>query len=130
MSITEPEHMSEASSARRVEIFTGAGRRRMWPADVKAGIVAESYSSGQTVSAVARRHGLTVQQLFAWRRMARRAGATCELAGVSFVPVVSAGAAGGGAVIEIELSGAVVRVRVGAEAALVRAVLGALRRGG
>lgn len=113
--------MSEGAPARRVEIFTGAGRRRTWPAEVKAGIVAESYGPGETVSAVARRHGLTVQQLFAWRR----AGVSSETAGVSFVPLVSGSSAlpGSGAVIEIELSGAVVRVRPGAEPGMLRAVL-------
>jgi transposase len=35
-------------------------------------IVAESYESGESVSAVARRHGLTPAQLFGWRRAARR----------------------------------------------------------
>jgi len=33
----------EAAPARRVEIFTGAGRRRTWTAEEKASIVAESY---------------------------------------------------------------------------------------
>ncbi|WP_231712259.1 transposase [Vineibacter terrae] len=56
--------MSEAGEARRLEIFTGAGRRRRWSAAAKAQIVAESYGGGTTVSGVARRHGLTVQQLF------------------------------------------------------------------
>ena len=57
---------------RRIEVFTGAGRRRSWSAAEKAAIVAESYGAGETVCAVARRHGLTPQQLFAWRRLARR----------------------------------------------------------
>ena len=74
MSDTEPMHMSKADEVRRVEIFTGAGRRRRWPAEVKARIVAESYEGGETVSGVARRHGLTVQQLFGWRRKLRGAG--------------------------------------------------------
>ena len=131
MSITEHKHMSECAPARRVEIFTGAGRRRTWPAEVKAGIVAESYGAGETVSAVARRHGLTVQQLFAWRRAARRARDMAEAAGVSFVPVVSGDAPlpRAGAVIEIELAGAVVRVPPGAEPGMVRVVLRALRSG-
>ncbi len=34
----------------------------------KARIVFESYESGETVWAVARRHRLTPQQLFGWRR--------------------------------------------------------------
>ena len=58
--------------AQRLEIFTGAGRRRAWTAEQKAAIVAESLEDGALVSHVARRHGLTPQQLFAWRRQARR----------------------------------------------------------
>lgn len=55
----------------RLEIFTGAGRRRVWDDDVKAAIVAESYSGHETVCAVARRHGLSHSQLFTWRRQMR-----------------------------------------------------------
>lgn len=43
---------------RRLEIFTGSGRRREWLPDEKARIVAESYEVGETVSAVARRYAL------------------------------------------------------------------------
>ena len=70
MSISELTPMRER--ARRIEVFTGAGRRRNWPADEKAAIVAESYAPGRTVCGVARRHGLTPAQLFTWRRLARR----------------------------------------------------------
>lgn len=57
---------------RRLEIFTGSGRRREWPPEEKARIVAESYEASETVCAVARRHGLTPQQLFTWRRETRK----------------------------------------------------------
>ena len=60
--ITKPVH--------RLEVFTGAGRRRTW-SDEKARIVAEIVASGEFVSAVARRHGLSPQQLFGWRRELR-----------------------------------------------------------
>src|SRR3954452_6994504 len=70
MSISELTPMPER--ARRIEVFTGAGRRRNWPADEKAAIVAESYAPGRTVCGVARRHGLPPAQLFTWRRLARR----------------------------------------------------------
>ena len=63
-----------AEPVRRIEVFTGAGRRRSWSGEEKAAIIAESYDAGETVCAVARRHGLTPQQLFAWRRLARRSG--------------------------------------------------------
>ena len=56
-------HKSKPEPVRRLEVFTGAGRRRTWTAEQKAQILAESYESGEKVSAVARRHGLTPQQL-------------------------------------------------------------------
>src|SRR6516165_5404373 len=59
MSDTELLPKSKAEPVRRLEVFTGTGRRRTWTAEQKARIVAESYESGETVSAVARRHGLT-----------------------------------------------------------------------
>ena len=46
--ITKPVH--------RLEVFTGAGRRRTWSDEDKARIVAEIAVSGESVSAVARRH--------------------------------------------------------------------------
>jgi transposase len=70
MSISEHKHMPEP--VRRMEVFTGAGRRRSWSAAEKAAIVAESYGGGETVCGVARRHGLTPQQLFTWRRLVRQ----------------------------------------------------------
>ena len=69
---------SEAEPVRRLEVFTGTGRRRTWTAEQKARIVAESYEAGDTVSAIARRHGLTAQQLFGWRREARCPGRGSE----------------------------------------------------
>ncbi|TSD82896.1 transposase [Mycobacterium sp. KBS0706] len=70
---------------RRVEIFTGAGRRRTWLPEEKATIVAESYAEGESVCAVARPHGLTPQQLFTWRRQARQ---PVEDPPTMFVPAV------------------------------------------
>jgi len=74
MLISDPKAMSKADggTARRIELFTGAGHRRIWTADEKAAIIAESYSGAVSVCATARRHGLTPTQLFTWRR--ERAG--------------------------------------------------------
>jgi transposase len=83
MSISEHKPMPEP--VRRIEVFTGAGRRRSWSGEEKAAIIAESYDAGETVCAVARRHGLTPQQLFAWRRLARRSGSVLPR---MFVPAV------------------------------------------
>src|SRR4029077_9548186 len=79
MSISEHKHMPEP--VRRIEVFTGAGRRRSWSGGEKAAIIAESYGAGETVCAVARRHGLTLQQQFTWRRLARRIRMRCTVSG-------------------------------------------------
>src|SRR5215203_5715937 len=84
MSMSEFVHRPER--ARRIEVFTGAGRRRNWPADERASIVAESYAPGRTVCGVARRHGLTPAQLFAWRRLARRSRFPVKEPPALFVP--------------------------------------------
>lgn len=70
MSDTELLDKSKSEPVRRLEVFTGAGRRRSWTAEQKGQIVAESHAEGATVCEVARRHALTPQQLFAWRRNA------------------------------------------------------------
>jgi transposase len=70
---------------RRLEVITGVGGRRSWSHEDKARIIAESYDAGETVCAVARRHGLTPQQLFAWRRLAQRSGSVLP---PMFVPAV------------------------------------------
>ena len=131
--------------ARRIEIFTGAGRRRKWPTEDKAAIVAESYSSNETVCAVARRHGLTPAQLFAWRRAANRARTQGEdSALLRFVPAVvedpksEAGERDSRSakrshrelgIIEVEIGGVIVRVGRGAEAKAITAVIRALKAG-
>jgi len=51
-----------------IEVITSVeGRRRWSPADKKI-IVQETYEPGQTVSSVARKHGIAPNQLFYWRR--------------------------------------------------------------
>jgi transposase len=59
------------TGVRRVELITGPERRRRWSDDDKARIVVASFAPGANVSDVARRNGLSPQQLFAWRREAR-----------------------------------------------------------
>src|SRR5689334_6586727 len=74
---------SKPDTLERVEVITGAGRRRSWPLDVKARIVMESLEDGAVISEVARRHGIRPQQLFAWRKQVRDRVPTA-----SFAPVV------------------------------------------
>jgi transposase len=147
MSISEHKHMSELDVAptRRIEVFTGAGRRRTWSADRKAAIVAESRAEGASVCEVARRHGLTPQQLFTWRRQARKEPPVDEEASAPplFVPAVMEAPTdappkkrrrrGGrpaddpAPAIELEVDGVTVRVGHGAQAKTIAAVIRALK---
>ncbi|WP_029084620.1 transposase, partial [Bradyrhizobium sp. th.b2] len=82
-------HSAITEPVRRLEVFTGAGRRRKWSDEDKARIVAEIVASGDSVCSVARRHGLSPQQLFGWRRQLREAaGGHSEVEEVQFVPAV------------------------------------------
>ncbi|NKE74180.1 transposase [Ochrobactrum sp. MC-1LL] len=51
--------------------IVGTGRRRRFSVTAKRQIVEESYSCGDSVTTVARRHGLFPAQLFSWRKLAR-----------------------------------------------------------
>jgi len=77
-------------SLRRVEIITGIGRRRRFSRDTKARIILESRAPGAVISEVARRHGLTPQQLFGWRRKLRQAAEVATATTSAFTPVVVA----------------------------------------
>ena len=119
----------------RVEVLTGPGRRRAWDGATKARVVTESYAPGAVVSAVARRWRIAPQQLFTWRREARVASPEASgAAALGFVPIVydppAAGVASSGAVLEVALAGAVVRVSPGVDSALLSAVLRAVRASG
>jgi transposase len=147
----DTEHSAITETVRRIEVFTGAGRRRSWSVEDKARIVAESVTSGDSVCAVARRHGLSPQQLFGWRRQARGPlGATGDKEAPVFVPAIVESTAaeappqpvrgsrnrerarradGISGIIEVEIDGVTVRVGRGAEAKTVAAVLRALKAG-
>lgn len=71
----------------RLEVITETGRRRWFSRDDKARIVAETLAPGAVVSEIARRHGLTPQRVFTWRRQARRLPATMA-DDPQFVPAV------------------------------------------
>jgi transposase len=58
----------------RVEIITGAERRRRWSEEEKLQLVAEACQPGNSVSQVARRRGISASQLFGWRRKAMTKG--------------------------------------------------------
>jgi transposase len=141
MSDTEllPKPEQEPEPVRRLEVFTGVGRRRRWSAEQKARIIAESYANGETVCAVARRYGLTPQQLFTWRRDARCAEAAAGANGMAFAPVIVGSTVPSGdapiaatrpcrsSEIEIVIGAARVRILAGIDGATLTTVLRAVK---
>ncbi len=130
-------------AVRRLEVITGTGRRRRFSADDKARIIEETLVAGAVVSEVARRHGLSPQQLFGWRRQARQPAVAGTDAAPQFVPAVVETALPENTMrrqrkrmrqvdrtsgsIEVEIDGVTVRIGRGAEAKTVAAVLRALK---
>ncbi|WP_425440787.1 IS66-like element accessory protein TnpA [Phreatobacter oligotrophus] len=114
------------------------GRRR-WSADDRARILEETLAPGAVVSEVARRHGLTPQQLFTWRREARKAAETLPV----FVPAVVERTGSEASdeprrrgqrrwrprspAVELEAYGITVRIGERAAPAIIAAVIGALK---
>ena len=167
---SKPDEADAAAGGfQRIELLTGTGRRRRWSTDDKARILVESLKPGANISEVARRNGLSPQQLFGWRRevrcdpavgapgknvrepepapsLVRKRGRPKKDRGVApgagdkvpmhFTPIVIAppaappppptGASPG--TIEITIGDAVVRVGGQVDAALLAAVLRAVRR--
>lgn len=117
---------------RRIELITGAGRRRRWTAEEKMRIVAESLDPATTSSAVARRYGLHASQLFVWRQQLQRDASAAETTGSpAFVPVLmaedSAGPTEPVGRMEIAFGPALVRVGADVDATALRRVLEAVR---
>ena len=57
-----------------------SSRRRRWSEKDKGRIVAESFEKGLSALDIARRHDISPQQLFQWRRQARRGGLVVPVA--------------------------------------------------
>jgi len=133
-----------------LEVITGQRRRRRWTGEEKARIVAESFEEGANISEVARRNGVARGLLTVWRR---QVAAAVAVEPPSFVPIqigaesgresadeservasaqmraleIAAPPAKLAGVIEIEVSGARIRVEPGVELATLSTVLSALR---
>ena len=128
---------------RRIEVITGPGGRRRFSEDEKAQIIEEALVPGAVVSAVARRNGLTPQQLFTWLRQARKRTDAVRDEQPAFVPAVLETAVSakparrsryrarepvvGTGMIEIEADGLTVRIARGADVRVVAAVMAALK---
>src|SRR3984893_10926426 len=145
MSDTEllPKPKREPGSVHRLEGFyrgragtaldRGAGGAAVGPRSRRRG---ESYESGETVCAVARRHGLTPQQLFGWRRHTRLAEDADNKGGIAFAArpscfhdhgrgnaPIAAARPGRSSAIKIVIGAATVRIAPGTDAARLQTVL-------
>ena len=80
MSMTSNSHPSQ-----QIEVITSVQRRRRWSTQEKLEIVEESELSGLSVSAVARKHGVSPSLLFTWRRLAREGKLSAIKAGEEVV---------------------------------------------
>ena len=113
----------------QIEVITSVERRRRWSAAEKRRLVAATLEPGASVSAVAREAGVHPSQLWGWRRQMRAA------APISFTPVQVAEepppivAHGSVGAIEIELSGARLRITGAVDPSTLTAVLAALAGG-
>lgn len=76
--------LTDSRQVARLEIVD-TGRRRRWSDEEKLRIVQESFSAPRLASATARRHGISNQLLFAWRK-AHREGRLGEGRFCGFVP--------------------------------------------
>jgi transposase len=139
----------EGDSYRRIEVITGQRRRRRWTAQEKARIVAESFEEGANISEVARRNGVVRGLLTVWRhKVAAAAGVNatgfvpvriasegspameCEPSRVAAANTRLASPSGQHrGMIEIEVSGARIRVEPGVDPTTLSTVLSALRGG-
>jgi transposase len=118
----------------RLEVLCGPTGRRNWPDAIKARIVAESFETGTRVIDVARRYGISPQQVTTWRRQARQGrlaipveddAAFARLLVEEPHPPASPGSAS--PPIEIEADGVIVRLAGDVSAARVAEIAVALR---
>lgn len=85
----------------RGEVLGRVERRRRWSVEEKLAVVLASLEPDAVVSDVARRFDVTRQQVYDWRRAARRGDLGAPAGVMGFVEVVS-GAAGDAPVMETE----------------------------
>jgi transposase len=133
-----------SKGAQRFEVFTGAGRRREWPPELKASIVAECCPGRGGV-----RHGLDPSQIYGWRKDLVKQLASKGLSllatepeAARFVPAVLGAVTpaeptprrrsrqrrrAAATAVELEIDGVAVKIAQGADAGVIGAVIEALR---
>lgn len=127
----------------RGEVLGRVERRRRWSVEEKLAVVMASLEPDAVVSDVARRFDVTRQQVYDWRRAARRGDLGAPAGVMGFIEVVS-GAAGDAPVMEMEctpaapsamatveivlVGGRVLRAPAGLPTSELRRLIGAVER--
>lgn len=136
---------ASSKAFRRIEVYTGAGRRRRFTTAEKFDLVAQM-DGCDNISELARRHDLRPSQLFTWRREMCYAVETVQGAVAvpepMFVPAIVELARepvpvaakpgkprrrGASTAVELVIDGVVVKIARGADAGVIAAVIDALR---
>ena len=122
-----------------MEILSGDAGRRRWSESLKARIVAESLAPGVMITEIARRHGARASQVHLWRKDAREGRLVLPAEQpaperLKFAPMLvspekppARPSKSSAASVEIEAKGVIVRIRDGADIAIVEAITRALR---
>jgi len=93
---------------RRAGTATGSSSGRTWTAAEAQRLLSSWKSSGESLSAFARRHGFSAQRLSWWRRRLDERTAAAEP--VKLAPVVISATGARGTAVTVELGAVVVRV--------------------
>jgi transposase len=104
--------------------------RRRWSTSAKEEIVAKAMMPGVNVSALARAHGLSPQQVFGWRRKARaqaRALTEAEAPAFAVVALAEEEKRVGDGTVELVVGDVTVRVGPDVSAARVTVIVRAIR---
>ena len=113
----------------RVEVLTGAERRRRWSAEQKRAIVAQSLAPGAVVNEVARRADICPGQIYRWRQEFRAGAGGFAQVLIAPPEMAAVQASDGEPAIELEFAGKVrVRIPGSVPADLAAAVVKALAR--
>ena len=132
---TEMDGNSRTGPDAAHEAVAGSGgRRRRWPDELKARLVAESHADGTKAGEVARRAGLHPSCLSQWRRQAREGAlAMPDAGGVDFVEVEVAAAPApdpdAGGWVEIVHGGTAIRLGGETPAERIAGIVHALNEG-
>ena len=119
----------------RMDVIPAGRGRRLWSAEAKARIIAESFEPGANIAQIARTHDLLPQQLYAWRhdRIRGRKSAREPLGFAALIvdePAPATSVADGSSEIVIRTGALAIHVSPDVSADHIGRVLAAVRQAG